>query len=458
MLTRFPGASRKRLAFTLVAVAAIGFGGWIFSLSAQNTVATVSVDGFTLSCPASVAEGGPASCTLTNTNSNNRNWPAVGILHLSSDSDRALVRGVPIDVKWGSRTPSASLDEEVEWLGPELVGYSRFDWDGNASPGGARQIPLTIVDDKDYEGAERFYVSLAPSGRRGLGPLYANRQEIVIAQSDSKSDEARLSGLQVLANSSNNSNNRVTGFSADQDSYSAAVGYRVTEVTVIPAAAHKRAAITVNGAPVESGEESAAVSLAAGASTAIVTKVTAENGATKTYTVNVSRGSRPENVSLSAGGFTLSCPSTTTEGATLSCSLGKGSGAAADWPVVAIIHSSADDARALIAGDPIIADNDSRFSQDVKFASPQTPPVNGYNYGYGELFSGGSKSVYTTYGYQKFDWSGSASAGTNRTVSIQVESDELSEPDEVFYVALAPSGYTALSKLVDNKVPIVVRE
>ena len=36
--------------------------------------------------------------------------------------------------------------------------------------------------------------------------------------------------------------------------------------------------------------------------------------------------------------------------------------------------------------------------------------------------------------------------------------DEPVEEEETFYVALAPSGYTGLSDLVDNKVPLVVQD
>ena len=214
----------------------------------------------------------------------------------------------------------------------------------------------------------------------------------------------------------------------------------------------------MNGSPVESGEESAAIPLAAGATTALTARVTAEDGTARTYTVNVSRGSRPAEVSVVAGEFTLDCPATVGEGESLSCTLKNGSSEYAEWPVVAIIHSSADSGRALIAEDSVIADTDPGYSQDLKFASAQTHPMDNYNYGYGELFSGGSRSVYTTYGYQKFDWTGRAAAEAERTVSIEIAADQLSESDEVFYVALAPSGYTGLSNLVDNKAPVLIQE
>ena len=228
-------------------------------------------------------------------------------------------------------------------------------------------------------------------------------------------------------------------------------------MTLIPAVAHERATVTVNGVQAESGAESAAVHLASG-STSIAVLVTAEDGTSQTYTVAVSRGSRTENVGVGVGGFTLSCPSQAVEGSTLTCTLTNTGSAAAPWPVIAIIHSSADDNRALITEDSVIASTASSYGVDLEFAESQNPVRENYKYGYGELFSGGSRSVYTVYGYEKFDWSGEADAGASRTVTITIKSDSRSENEdgEVFFVALASSDYTGLSELVDNKAPIVI--
>ena len=453
ILARFPGTSRALWALAFLVALAMGSGLWIVFVSAQAEV-TVGLDGFALSCPLTVNEGDSETCVLTNTNNVRKAWPAVGLLHISTDSDRALVRGEPIDVRWGARSPAAALDNEVWWIGADLVAYSRFDWTGQATPSEARNVPLSIIQDDDYEAAERFYISLAPNHGKAVGPLYTNRQAITIAQSDAKSGDADLSSLKVAGNSWD----VVRNFSANQGSYSATVHYQVTEVIVTAAAAHKRASIVVDGVPVESGAESQGVPLTAGATTSVVTTVTAENGAAKTYTVSVTRQARPQTVSVTADGFELECPSTTSEGAVLSCSLTRTGSGSKGWPVVAIIHSSADPDRALIAEDSLIVGGDPRFSRDLKFASDLSPEAVNHNYGYGELFSGGSRSIYTIYGYEKFDWTGSAANRAERTVKIQIAGDELSEPDEVFYVALAPTGYTGLSQLADNKAPVVIGE
>ena len=228
-------------------------------------------------------------------------------------------------------------------------------------------------------------------------------------------------------------------------------------MTLIPTVAHGRAAVTVNGVQAESGAESAAVHLASG-STSIAVLATAEDGTSQTYTVAVSRGSRTENVEVGVDGFTLSCPSQVVEGSTLSCTLTNTGSDAAPWPVVAIIHSSADDNRALITEDSVIASTASSYAVDLEFAESQTPVREDYKYGYGELFSGGSMSVYTVYGYEKFDWSGEAAADASRTVSIDIKSDDEYEDEdgEVFFVALAASDSTGLSGLVDNKAPVLI--
>ena len=429
---------------------------------------TVSHDGFQLTCPGLIAEGSTLTCTLTNTAATEEDWPVVGILHRSADSNRALVRGSPLDVELSAPTPEATIEGGVWWIGSDLVGYSFFDWSGTAAAasgatttttGGtttSRQVVISIVDDGDHESEEVFYVSLASDGSRNVGVLYNNRQKVRISDGDSKSSDSSLSGLRIFAGGGGVEEQPLT-FSSTVLSYQITVDYDVTEVTLIPTVAHERATVTVNGVQAESGAESAAVHLAS-SSTSIAVLVTAEDGTSQTYTVAVSRGSRTENVEVGVGGFTLSCPSQVVEGSTLTCTLTNTDSVAAPWPVVAIIHNSADDNRALITEDSVIASTESSYRVDLEFTESQTPGRENYKYGYGELFSGGSMSVYTVYGYEKFDWSGEAAAGASRTVSIDIKSDDEyeNEDGEVFFVALTASDSTGLSGLVDNKAPIVI--
>ena len=427
-------------------------GVFFISALAHGAEKRVHLDGFDLSCPASVKEGGTAACTLKYSGTEAKNWPVAGILHLSSDANRALVRGSPLDLQLATPDPSSEIDGGLWWIGSVLIAYSRFDWEGEASTQASRTVYITIQDDDDYEGEEVFYVSLAASGSRGVGFLYTNRQAITISASDSKSSDAQLQELAIMTDAGEVPLN----FAAGTISYAATVAYRATEAVVTPVANHKRATITVNGTRVESGEASRAVSLGMDGTTIDVV-VTAENGTTRTYRIVVTRQPRPENVQLEAEGFTLVCPSTVTEGASISCTLANTRVPAAEWPVVAIIHSSVDgDARALIEEDPLIPNSSPAFGVDLSLSETQTPARENYKHGYGELFSGGSTSVYTTYGYQKFDWAGQGASSAERSVVIQTMADDEVESAEIFYIAVAPSGYTGLSRLIDNKAPIII--
>ena len=423
---------------------------------AQEAEATVSFDGFDLSCPASANEGGTVACTLTNTGDEAKDWPVVGILHLSSDANRALVRGSPLDLQLETPAPASGIGGGLWWIGDVLVAYSRFDWGGEASAQASRTVSIIIENDDDYEGEEIFYVSLAPHRSRGVGFLYTNRQAITISASDTKSSDADLSDLKIAETDAQDTDSILSGFSSATTSYTVTVAYRATEAIVTPTANHKRATITVDGESVESGKGSPAIPLGVG-STAIEVVVTAENGDAKTYQINVTRQPRAETVEVKADGFTLVCPSSIAEGSNISCALTNTNSTSEDWPVVAIIHSSSDgDSRALLAEDTRIPESNPSFGIDVRLSDVQTPARENYNHGYGELFSGGSTSVYTTYGYQKFDWAGQGTPSATRSVVIQTMADDEVESAEIFYVAVAPSGYTGLSRLVDNKAPIII--
>ncbi len=186
---------------------------------------TVSHDGFQLTCPGLIEEGSTLTCMLTNTAATEADWPVVGILHRSDDSNRALVRGSPLDVELSAPTPEATIEGGVWWIGPDLVGYSFFDWSGTAAAapgattttsgatttttgatttttGGAtnsRDVVISIVDDDDHESEEVFYVSLASDGSRNVGVLYNNRQRVRVSDGDSESSDASLSDLRIFA-------------------------------------------------------------------------------------------------------------------------------------------------------------------------------------------------------------------------------------------------------------------
>ena len=336
------------------------------------------------------------------------------------------------------------------------MGYSRFDWAGMAEATASvdsddvRDVPISIVDDGDYESAERFYVSLAPDGSRAIGVLVDNAQAVLIATSDTKSSDATLKGLEATTPGGTKLS---LNFVAGTVSYDVAVGYEVTEVIVKPSANHARAAVSVNGDAIDTGSGIKALALGVGSTTTTI-EVIAEDGSVRNYEIEWTRAARPEHVEVQADGFRLRCRSWVLEGTGPDCDLTNGNSSTKDWPVVAVLHNSADSNRALVVTDSTITQSAS-FVQDVRVTGGNKQA--GYNYGYGELFSGESRSARLVYGYEKFDWDGRANANQERRIPIEVIDDNHRDTEsETFYVALAPSGYSGLSKLVDNRVPVVI--
>ena len=436
--------------------------------SAQQQTVSVEAYGFELECDTNALEGSTLECTLSNTGDAPAEWPTVAIVHLSSDSNRALVVGAPIDVAFGVLEGTPDTEEDVWWIGDVLVGYSRFHWSGEAAAASdsdendSRTVNISIVDDTAWESEESFYVSLAPSGSRGAGFLYDNRAGISIPPSDAKSSDATLSSLEISAAGLADDG----GLGVPLPRRALNVPYGTTDLTLTPSAVYKPAGIEVSTSslgfsskfPIPDSEETQAIPLAVG-TTVIAVTVTAEDGISQQpyeLVVNRARLTTGADVVVSSGAFTLTCPGTVAEGALLVCVVENASTSPADWPVVAFLHSSVDASRALISEDAIIPETSPEYSRDISLLDPQRPAVQNYNYGYGELFSGGSRSVYTTYGYEKFDWRGTAPAGARRTVRLRAISDQHDENDELFYAAIAPSAYTGLSELVDNRVPVVV--
>ena len=430
---------------------------------------SVTVEGFELDCPGTVSEGDDLECTLENTNDHAAEWPVVAILHDSSDADRALVRGSPTDVEWSAVDSPAEVEGGVTWIGDRLIGYSMVHW-GEQAPaqgqaGSSRSATVKILEDDEFEESEVFYLSMAPAGTRGVGTLFDARQRVEVLNDDAKSDDARLARLDVSHSGSTTS---LFGTPTDSGTHSVAVGYAVTSITVTAVPSDDRAhriTMTANDEEVElhSGEESPAVSLDTGTTTIVVEVVAQDESSDESYTINVTRAAATERVSVVSDPFRMDCPAEVHEGETAVCTLRNQSASPQAWPVVAILHSSMDgDDRALVSEDTLIPEESSSYSQDVALVGRQSPLPSNFNYGYGELFSGGSRTVRIVYGYEKFEWYGTAAPDETRPVKIWIEDDDLGgvddddEGDEVFYVALAQNAYTGLSELVDNTAPIIV--
>ncbi|MGM0589960.1 MAG: cadherin domain-containing protein [Bacteroidota bacterium] len=114
-----------------------------------------------------------------------------------------------------------------------------------------------------------------------------------------KLDMRTLSNNADLSNLILSSGPLVPVFDANTTGYTAQVSYSTSSITVTPTSADAKSSITVNGSAVNSGAASNAISLSEG-SNSITIKVTAEDGSTKTYTVNVTRNSPNSDGSLTA--------------------------------------------------------------------------------------------------------------------------------------------------------------
>ncbi|MCY9657914.1 S-layer homology domain-containing protein, partial [Paenibacillus anseongense] len=96
------------------------------------------------------------------------------------------------------------------------------------------------------------------------------------------SDNANLSGLVTSAGTLS------SAFDAAQTEYTLSVSYDVSQITLTPSANDSNAKVTINGASVDSGTASTPIQLNVG-SNVIEIVVTAENNATKTYRLTVTR-------------------------------------------------------------------------------------------------------------------------------------------------------------------------
>lgn len=178
----------------------------------------------------------------------------------SSEIAFAIDGGVPyaafLDRRLGGAVTvvqyEASLDK---WL---LVG------DENLSTGQAAIVGLSVDDGTPYAA---YYDEGGPAIRRALSTL---RDLTALHLSSVALDQA---------------------FDPAMTDYTATVASGVASITVTPTAqAGRKASVTVNGEPVPSGQISRPIDLVVG-SNAITVEVMAQNGAEKTYTIEVTRQS-----------------------------------------------------------------------------------------------------------------------------------------------------------------------
>ena len=423
---------------------------------AQASMATVSFGDFEASCAAEMVEGSTYSCTLANTSSESQEWPSVGLLHSSDDDSRALVAGSPLDVEFGAGTTATTSNW---WFGSRLIGYVSFDLPGTASAMQSRQFVVEVIDDELHEPAETFHLGMIASGSKNISAMYLNSAPIVVAASDSAGSDGSLKDIELTSGA----REIELTLSAGVFSYDVSVGYEVAELVVAPVPSDDGATVSVNGVELvrpDVGKAGVALSVPAGATAVSIAVAPADGSSATTYTLNVTRRGNADGsaMQVEADGFNLSCPYKIYEGLQHACTLTNENSAAANWPVVAVVHSSLDADRALVAGDSVIGDTDSSYSKDVRFWAESSDSEDVRNYGYGELFPGELAANRVVYGYQKVDLAGEAAAGERLRIRLSAEPNDDESAPEVFYVAMAADGVSSLSGLVDNRVPVLVAE
>ena len=148
-----------------------------------------------------------------------------------------------------------------------------------ATASGAASAPINLA-----LGANTITVDVtAPDG------VTTGSYTVVVTRQGSAN--ADLASLSVSAGS------LTPAFGAATTTYGLALPFSTSSINVTPTVAEANASVTVNGVPVASGASSGAIAVAPGASTVLVS-VTAQSGAVKTYTINVSRTAASGNADL----------------------------------------------------------------------------------------------------------------------------------------------------------------
>ncbi len=146
---------------------------------------------------------------------------------------------------------------------------------------------LTIKGTPVTSGAASDSIALSPGN---------NRIDVVVTAEDGTTTKTYTVTVNRIAASTNanlaglslSSGTLSPGFAADTTSYSTEIPYSISSITVTPVVAGLNAKVKVNGTTVVSGTASSSLNMSIGDNT-ISVAVTAESGATKTYTISVNR-------------------------------------------------------------------------------------------------------------------------------------------------------------------------
>ena len=200
---------------------------------------------------------------------------------------------------WSSEVPSVNRSGRyAKFYGFSLSqrGKVRIDLSSSVDPylyllsgAGTSGSVLASDDDSGGSGNSRIDRELEAGAYTLEATTYAARQvgSCTLAV-QVFSNDATLSGLSLSPASAS----LTPAFAPDEESYTASVGNAVSSVRVTPTVNEANATVTVKGTAVASGQQSGPISLSVGENT-ITVVVTAEDGTTKTYTVDVTRAAAP---------------------------------------------------------------------------------------------------------------------------------------------------------------------
>ncbi|MFD0680569.1 MULTISPECIES: S-layer homology domain-containing protein [unclassified Paenibacillus] len=127
-------------------------------------------------------------------------------------------------------------------------------------------------------------IAIVAVAQNGISQTYT----VNVTRAAAANGSADLSGLTLSGGTLS------PAFASGTTAYTSNVPNGVSNITVTASVYDSKATMTVNGNPAASGQESGAVNLNVG-SNAITIVVTAKNGTSKTYTVNVTRASAANN-------------------------------------------------------------------------------------------------------------------------------------------------------------------
>lgn len=178
-------------------------------------------------------------------------------------------------------------DGEVTLLWSTVTGATYYDIYSGTESGVYGSSPIATVTGSTYSAGNllngtTYYFAVKAGNVRGSSAFSEEVSARPAGAEIPVPGDADLSGLALSFGT------LAPAFNPAVTSYISHVGNRITEIRITPSVSDPQATVTINGKAVSAGQASDSISLAVG-SNSIHLVVTAQNGATKTYTVDVTR-------------------------------------------------------------------------------------------------------------------------------------------------------------------------